>query len=141
MKRAALKFELTELALVAAGAIPGALLRWHLEGLMQGLVGAQTSVVLRGMLHADFAANLLGCFCLGLLIGDSRPPRPARPRLYLLAGVGFCGSLTTFSTWMLITCQALLQGQLRLAGSVLGVSLLGGLVALAAGFFMRRRRR
>jgi fluoride exporter len=84
---------------------------------------------------------LLGCFCLGLLIADSRPPRPARPRLYLLAGVGFCGSLTTFSAWMLVTCQAVLQGQLRLAGSVLGVSLVGGLAALAAGFFMRSRWR
>lgn len=141
MKRAALKFELTALALVAVGAIPGALLRWHLDGLTQGLVGAQTSMVLRSVLHADFAANLLGCFCLGLLIADSRPPRPARPRLYLLAGVGFCGSLTTFSAWMLVTCQAVLQGQLRLAGSVLSVSLVGGLVALAAGFFMRRPRR
>lgn len=141
MKPMALKLELTELALVAAGAIPGALLRWYLEGLTPGLVGAQTSAVWAGTLRADLVANLLGCLGLGLLIGAGLPPKPARPRLYLWAGVGFCGSLTTFSTWMLVTSLALAQGQIGLAASVLGASLLGGLVALAAGFFTGRRWR
>jgi len=69
--------ELLDLFLVAAGAIPGALLRWHLPQLL--------------------FANLLGCFLLGLLVGWPG----TRPRLMLWGGIGFCGSLTSFSSWML----------------------------------------
>ncbi len=69
--------ELLDLSLVAAGAIPGALLRWHLPHLL--------------------IANLLGCFLLGLLVGWPG----TRPRLMLWGGIGFCGSLTSFSSWML----------------------------------------
>lgn len=69
--------ELLDLSLVAAGAIPGALLRWHLPSLL--------------------LANLLGCLLLGLLLGWPG----ARPRLMLWGGIGFCGSLTSFSSWML----------------------------------------
>jgi CrcB protein len=66
-----------ELLLVALGAVPGALLRW--------------------LLHSDPVANLVGC----LLIGISSGFKPSRPRLLLSLGIGFCGSLTTFSGWIL----------------------------------------
>lgn len=69
--------ELGDLALVAAGAIPGALLRWLLPDLL--------------------LANLLGCLVLGLLLGVAG----GRPRLLLWGGIGFCGSLTSFSSWIL----------------------------------------
>ena len=66
-----------ELLLVALGAVPGALLRW--------------------LLQSDPVANLVGC----LLIGISSGFKPPRPRLLLSFGIGFCGSLTTFSGWIL----------------------------------------
>jgi|694.fasta_scaffold00811_4 CrcB protein len=99
--------EALDLALVAAGAIPGALLRWQLSDLL--------------------LANLLGCLLLGVLLGLRGP----RPRLMLWGGIGFCGSLTSFSSWM-----PQLAGLSPLSGDGLRTLLLplaGGLLALIAG--------
>jgi CrcB protein len=104
-----------ELLLVALGAIPGAWLRWGL--------------------HCDPLANLLGCLLIGLVSGQ----RPARPRLMLLLGIGFCGALTTFSGWILALASALGQGP----GPALLTLLLQlpvGLAAVLVGRLLARRR-
>jgi len=99
--------ELLDLALVAAGAIPGALLRWHLPHLL--------------------LANLLGCLLFGLLLGWPG----ARPRLMLWGGIGFCGSLTSFSSWMLQLANRPLGSGTFL--QALLVPVVGGFAALFAG--------
>lgn len=109
----ALKQELQALTLVATGAIPGALLRWQLDLL----------------LHTEVVANLLGCLVMGAVL--SRAGR--RPRLMLLAGIGFCGSLTTFSSWMLRLTQLLQRGAGLEALQILLISLAGGLLMLLLG--------
>jgi CrcB protein len=121
-----------QLGLVAAGAIPGALLRWHLEQAGEQLIGG-----LRGLVGADFLANMIGCLLIGMLV--AQPPR--RARLYLWAAIGFCGSLTTFSSWMLELARALDGGQPGKALGVLVLSLLGGLVLGALGYGLARRFR
>ena len=108
MNQRALTEEITSLALVAAGAIPGALLRWAL--------GEQILV-----------ANLLGCLLLGMISVAAAE----RPRWVLWGAIGFCGSLTTFSSWML---------ELSLAGlPVLATNLGGGLTLLVLGRVLSRR--
>jgi CrcB protein len=99
--------ELLDLSLVAAGAIPGALLRWHLPHLL--------------------IANLLGCLLLGLLLGWPG----ARPRLMLCGGIGFCGSLTSFSSWMLQLAHLPLGSEAFL--QALLIPLAGGFATLFAG--------
>ncbi len=130
-----LRREVRDLALVAAGAVPGALLRWQLEDLGKGLMGAPT-----GLIESDLVANMLGTFLIGVVAGLPAP----RPRLMLLAGIGFCGSLTTFSSWMLEISLALRRGRPDEALAVVLISLLGGLVAvrvgLAVGRWLGRRR-
>jgi CrcB protein len=121
-----------QLGLVAASAIPGALLRWHLEQAGEQLIGG-----LRGLVGADFLANMIGCLLIGMLV--AQPPR--RARLYLWAAIGFCGSLTTFSSWMLELARALDGGQPGKALGVLVLSLLGGLVLGALGYGLARRFR
>ena len=130
MKRARLRRELLDLGLVAAGAIPGALLRWRLE-----LVAAEAVGGLRGVVGADLLANLIGCLLIGALA--AQPPR--RARVFLWGGIGFCGSLTTFSSWILELSQALRHGQLGPALSVLLVSLVGGLLLTSFGYELARR--
>jgi CrcB protein len=132
------RFELRELALVGAGAIPGALLRWQADvRLAPGLGGGA-----EGTAAAHLVVNLAGSLLLGVLAG----PIPWRTPLMLVLGIGFCGALTTFSSWMLDLVQ-LQRGwgwsvALRQAALSLGL----GLAAAAMGyglshwFFPRLRR-
>jgi CrcB protein len=123
--------DLRDLALVATGAIPGALLRWRLEGIGTAGVGG-----LRGLVEADFMANMLGCLLLGVVLAQSA----RRRRLMLWAGIGFCGSLTTFSSWMLQLARSLRAGEAWDSLLVLVASLLGGVVLVAVGHALGRWR-
>ena len=110
--------ELQELLLVAVGAVPGALLRW------------QFSVVLQ---DRDVLVNVLGSLILGLLLG-----LPYRPRLQLLAGIGFCGSLTTFSSWMVNSVDLIHSGDPLAALGLIGMTLGLGLGGAALGLWIGR---
>ena len=116
--RLVLRFELQELLLVALGAVPGALLRWQL-----GLYLADQNLV----------ANSLGAALLGFSSG-----LPAAPRRQLLLGIGFCGSLTTFSGWMLAVVRQLAIGDVKSAAGLIGLTLGLGLGAAALGFQLGR---
>jgi len=109
--------EIQELLLVAVGAIPGALLRWQLSELAS---------------DRNLLANVLGSLLLGLLLG-----LPYRPRLQLLLGIGFCGSLTTFSSWMVDAVSLIAAGQpaaaIGLIGATLGLGLGGAALGLVLG--------
>ena len=121
-----LRFELRELALVALGAVPGALLRWQ--------SGVQLGPHLGGSAGANLLVNLVGSFLLGFLAG----PIPRRTSLVLMLGIGFCGSLTTFSSWMLDVTGLLRTGRL-LAGLLLIVASLAlGLLCAAGGLGLSR---
>jgi len=126
-----LRREVRDLTLVAAGAIPGALLRWQLEQLAVGSVGG-----LRALSSTPLPANMIGCLLIGLLL--AQPPRASR--LYLWGGIGFCGSLTTFSSWMLELVHVIEAGQPLASLLRLAVSLLGGLALLQLGFSLGRAR-
>ena len=101
------------------GAVPGALLRWQLALHL----GDQNLLV-----------NGLGAGLLGLLAG-----LPAAPRRQLLLGIGFCGSLTTFSSWMLAAMKHLSAGDWSAALGLIGLTLGLGLGAAALGFCLGRR--
>ena len=113
--------ELQELFLVALGAVPGALLRWQ--------------VALHGS-DRHLLVNVLGAALLGLLAG-----LPAAPRRQLLIGIGFCGSLTTFSSWMLEAMQLISAGKIVEALGLIGLTLGLGLGAAALGFWLGQRVR
>ena len=113
-----LQLELQELLLVGAGAVPGALLRWQLDLHL----GDQNLVV-----------NVLGAALLGLLAG-----LPSAPRRQLLLGIGFCGSVTTFSSWMLAAMKHLSAGDWSAAQGLIGLTLGLGLGAAAFGFWFAK---
>ena len=70
----------------------------------------------------------------GLLAG-----LPAAPRRQLLLGIGFCGSLTTFSSWMLAAMKHLSSCDWAAALGLIGLTLGLGLGAAALGFSLGRR--
>ena len=116
-----LRNDLRELLLVAMGAVAGAVLRWQL--------GVHLA-------DKDLIANVAGALVLGLLAG-----LPAQPPRQLLVGIGFCGSLTTFSSWMVNCVQMVEAGQWAAALGLLGLTLGLGLGAAALGFWAGRALR
>ena len=119
--RLPLRKELEELLLVAAGAVPGALLRWQLAAQLQ---------------DRNVLVNPLGAAILGFLAGF-----PAAPRRQLLLGIGFCGSITTFSSWMLAAMRDLSRGAWGSAVGLIALTLGLGLGAAALGLLLGRRWR
>ena len=113
-----LREDLRELALVALGAVPGAVIRW------------QIAVHLH---DNDVIVNVLGAFILGWLVG-----LPLRPKRQLLIGIGFCGSLTTFSSWMVNCVSFISQGDWLVALGLIGLTLGLGLGAAALGVVVGR---
>jgi fluoride exporter len=75
-----------------------------------------------------------GAFLLGLLVGLG-----IGGRTMLLAGTATLGSYTIFSTWMLESHRLGEDGELRLAGANLAVSLLVGVAAAAVGWALGGR--
>ena len=116
-----LQLELQELLLVGVGAVPGALLRWQVALHL----GDQNLLV-----------NVLGAALLGLLAG-----LPAAPRRQLLLGIGFCGSLTTFSSWMLSAMKHFSAGDWPAALGLIGLTLGLGLGAAFLGFHLAKMMR
>ena len=110
--------DLHELALVALGAVPGAVLRWQVAAHLH---------------DNDVIVNVLGAFILGLLVG-----LPIRPKRQLLIGIGFCGSLTTFSSWMVHCVTFIAEGHWLAALGLIGLTLGLGLGAAALGVVVGR---
>jgi fluoride exporter len=85
-----------------------------------------------------FLANVVGSFCLALLlvlILDVWPPtRYVRPFL----AVGLLGSFTTFSTWMVEFDQLLTHGAPTVAAAYLATSVLAGVAAASLGLVIGR---
>ena len=113
-----LRQDLSELALVALGAVPGAVMRWQIGSYLH---------------DNDVIVNVLGAFILGLLVEF-----PIRPKRQLLIGIGFCGSLTTFSSWMVHCVSFIAQGDWLAALGLIGLTLGLGLGAAALGVFVGR---
>ena len=115
----------SEVLLVALGAIPGAWLRLRLVNHFQPM--------LPGKHWGTFAVNVTACFFLGLVLALLERCDPLTS-LALLIGVGFLGSLSTFSTFVVEVLNELRAGQVLPALVLVLASLLMGLVAAAAGF-------
>ena len=103
-----------EMWLVALGAVPGALVRWQVQN--------------------DLLVNVIGAAILGLAVG-----LPFRPSRLLLLGVGFCGSLTTFSSWMVDSLVLITKGDWISALGLIGLTLVLGVVAAGLGFLIGRQ--
>lgn len=96
------------LALIAFGAALGALLRWRLALVVAFPWGTT-------------CANLLGCLILGVLVARVSPQQAAWP----FFAIGFCGALTTFSTFVFDLWR---QGPGLSGLTYLSFNLLGGFI-------------
>jgi fluoride exporter len=113
--------------LVVLGALVGAPLRLLADRVAVARRGA-------GSVLGTLTVNVVGSAVLGVLLGR----HDVSPAVVALVGTGFCGSLTTFSTFgadvvRLVEERAVLRAAAYLTGSVVL-----GIGAAAAGWLLAR---
>ena len=118
--------DLAGFAWVCLGAAVGAPSRYLVDRLVQ----ARTHTVLPA---GTMLVNVVGSLVLGVLAGIVTG-HEVPSGLALALGTGFCGALTTYSTFGYETVRLLDEGAGRAAVLNAGLSLVAGLGAAAAGF-------
>jgi fluoride exporter len=112
--------------LVVLGAALGAPCRWLLDRFVQGRHRSNFPAGTLGI-------NVLGSLALGLLLG-AQSAGSASANLVLLAGTGFCGGFTTFSTFGYETVRLAEQRLYAKALTNVGLSLALGMLAAYLGW-------
>ena len=110
---------------ISIGSSLGALLRWWL-GLM---LNAYFPAIPPGTL----AANLIGGYIIGLAVAFFATYSAVAPEWRLFVITGFCGGLTTFSTFSAEIVTLLQQGRALWALGAVAVHLAGSVLMTFAG--------
>ena len=82
---------------------------------------------------ATLVCNLSGSLLLALLVGRFAS---THPQLVLVLGTGFLGAWTTYSTFSLELIRMVESGQVGRAGLYVGMTLLGGALLSALGWWL-----
>ncbi len=114
------------LLLLAVFGTLGTLARYGLEGWVQERSGTQFP-------FGTLTVNLLGCLLLGAVGRFALNHIVVSPDLRTGLTIGFFGAFTTFSTFGWETVVMLQDGEWRRAGLYIVASVVGGLLAVAAG--------
>jgi CrcB protein len=112
---------------VALGAVVGAPLRLFAERVAVARRG-------RGSVVGTLAVNVAGSAVLGLLLGL----RDVSPVVLALVGTGFCGTLTTFSTYANDVVRLVEERAVTRSVAYLTGTLALGLGAAAVGYAVAR---
>jgi CrcB protein len=110
---------------ISVGAACGALLRWQL--------GVRLNSLLPFLPLGTLAANLIGGYIIGVAIAYLAQAPNLAPEWRLLIITGFCGGLTTFSTFSAEVVTSLQEGRLIWALGIIAVHLIGSLAMTTAG--------
>ena len=110
---------------VALGAALGALLRW--------VLGMKFNSWFPTLPPGTLIANVVGGYIIGLAIAFFAQTPQLAPEWRLLVVTGFCGGLTTFSTFSAEVLHLLQQGRLLWASATVSVHVMGSLLMTLAG--------
>ncbi len=110
---------------IALGAAIGALLRWFL--------GLKLNSLYPTLPLGTLAANLIGGYIIGIAIAYFAQMPTLAPEWRLLIVTGFCGGLTTFSTFSAEVVTLLQQGRLTWAMGAIAVHVSGSLLMTILG--------
>jgi CrcB protein len=116
---------LASVAAISAGASIGAVLRW--------LLALRLNPVLPALPLGTLAANLVGGYAVGVVIGwlSQHPELSPQVRLFLVTGL--LGGLTTFSTFSAEVFAHVEGGRMGWALLLAGAHLLGSVVLTGLG--------
>lgn len=116
---------LKSLIVIAVGASLGAWLRW--------LLGMKLNALFPTIPPGTVVANMVGGYIIGLAIAFLAASPTLSPEWRLLIITGFCGGLTTFSTFSAETVALIQEGRLLWALGSISLHVLGSLAMTAAG--------
>jgi CrcB protein len=116
---------LTAVAAVAVGGALGCLLRWYLAMFLNRYFPA--------IPPGTLAANLIGCYIIGVGIALFALSPGITQEWRLFVATGFCGGLTTFSTFSVEVVTLMQAGRLSLAFGAVALHLVGSLLMTFAG--------
>jgi len=117
---------LKNILLVAVGGACGSIAR-HLLGIMI------KSICKSDLPLGTLVANVLGCFIIGCITQWAGSHIGMSPATKLMLTTGFCGGLTTFSTFMNESSTMMHGEQLFTSIAYIAVSIVLGLAAVALG--------
>ncbi|MCM8596584.1 fluoride efflux transporter CrcB [Accumulibacter sp.] len=110
---------------IVVGAAVGALLRWQL--------GVRLNAIFPTLPPGTLLANLIGAYVIGLAMAlfAAYPALPPEWRLTVITG--FCGGLTTFSTFSAELTTLLQEGRLSSALAIVAAHVAGSVLMTLAG--------
>ena len=112
---------------VAVGGMLGCLARWLLAIFMNRWFPA--------IPPGTLAANYIGCYIIGVAVGIFAFSPAIAPEWRLFVATGFCGGLTTFSTFSVEIVALLNTGRMAMALGAVALHLFGSLAMTFAGIF------
>lgn len=110
---------------ISVGSALGALLRWQL--------GAKFNSLFPTLPPGTLIANLFGAYVIGLAIAFFGSFSAISPEWRLLIVTGFCGGLTTFSTFSAEVTALLQQGRIDWALGTVAIHVAGSVAMTFAG--------
>lgn len=110
---------------ISIGAALGALLRWQL--------GIRLNSIFPTIPPGTLVANLLGGYLIGVAVAFFASYSAISPEWRLLIITGFCGGLTTFSTFSAELAALLQEGRLSWALGIVAVHVSGSVLMTFAG--------
>ncbi|MEO5377411.1 MAG: fluoride efflux transporter CrcB [Magnetococcus sp. DMHC-6] len=113
------------IVIISLGSAFGAVLRWFL--------GLRLNALYPEIPLGTLTANLLGGYLIGLAVAFFAQASHISPQWRLMIITGFCGGLTTFSSFSAEVTNLLQQGKIGLALIAIGLHVTGSLLMTFAG--------
>lgn len=110
---------------IATGSVLGGLLRWGL--------GLRLNSLLPSIPPGTLAANLIAGYVIGAAMAFFAQAPNLSPEWRLLIITGFCGGLSTFSTFSAEVTTLLQRGQYGWAAGAIAIHVAGSVVMTLAG--------
>ena len=116
---------LKSILVISLGAAVGAVMRWAL--------GLKLNSLVPELPPGTLVANLIGAYVIGVAVAyfATAPSIPVEWRLLIVTG--FCGGLTTFSTFSVEVVTLLQEGRPGLAGGAIAVHVIGSVTMTLLG--------
>lgn len=110
---------------IALGSIAGGLLRWGL--------GLKLNSLFPAVPPGTLSANLIAGYVVGIAVAFFAHMPGLAPEWRLLVITGFCGGLSTFSTFSAEVVTLIQRGQTGMALGAIGIHVCGSLAMTMAG--------